>query len=137
LNWKKKKPNEWIILHKNPGTAVVHIKKRRPGYSEDHPTKNHHRCKGATITVKAKKPSMKKSERMAPMTLEHGDSKMISASKVYLDPNSPKGIVSIHKTAHNQWKIKAHHKSGSVMIMTKQNDNDEPTTQQYRIVKAQ
>lgn len=139
LELEEKKPNEWIVTHKNPGTAVLHIKKKRPGYSETH-AKGHHKCKGAKITVKGKKgmsTKVRMDENMVAMKLEQGATHIINASKVYLDPNSAKGIVSIKKTGNREWTVKAHKKSGTVMVLSKDNENDDPVSQQFRVVKPQ
>ncbi len=54
LELEETKKDVWLLKHLNPGTATVHIKKRRSGYSEDH-DKAHHHCKPAVITVRASK----------------------------------------------------------------------------------
>lgn len=52
LEIKEKNKNVWTLNHLNPGTATLHIKKKRSGYSNNH-EKAHHHCKPAVITVRA------------------------------------------------------------------------------------
>ena len=50
LEIEETKPGTWLVKHVNPGTAMLHIRKKNPGYSHGH-EKGHHKCKGALITV--------------------------------------------------------------------------------------
>lgn len=140
LRLEEKGENKWIVHHDAPGTAVLHMKKKKPGHSKDHESLNHHRCKPALITVRpmgtAKRAMKAMKQHPTTVQLKHGETKTINAARVYLDPQSPKRVVSIHKKGDNTWQVRAH-RSGTVNVLTKMNEDDDAMGQKYRVVKPQ